>query len=427
MRNMMMRWIAIIGILSAIGCSSHLGVLVGETNYVNLDEFGSPPIEDVEVVDEMVELEQSGDSIDETLVVTEEVEEVSVEQLVSVPYTVEALIGKVNGRPIYANAVLDPVADKIQAVLLRKKMTQTEFEDYVMFELYNQVRELVKRDLLLSEANASITPELAYGLFAVIGQMRKDLASTQGGSRTQMRRLAEEQDDASVDSFLESNKEQILIDKLYGEKVWPNVHVTWRDIQRVFEKIYIDGFDSNLEVEEFRIQEVVSELQKLPLESIPAAGGSIILGRIKLDIGDPKIEQVLEKFASGHSFLEVAVSVGAENDGIWQAYKLKKGGIKNTISGQVIADGLVDSKEKNNLFERVTGKTHSWFAILEFNEPISLYNREVQIAVRERLRGEQFFTEENRFLQSIWSENGMEEAENMAARVTKIALQRYFQ
>ena len=132
---------------------------------------------------------------------------------VGVPITVEALIGKVNGRPIFANAVLEPVEDRIRAQLRREELTQTEFADYLLVELGYEVSELVKRDLLLTEANSGISPELAYGLFAVIGQMRKDLASTQGGSHAQMRLLAQEQDGESVDSFLESNREQILIEK----------------------------------------------------------------------------------------------------------------------------------------------------------------------------------------------------------------------
>ena len=430
----MMRWIAIIGFFSAVGCTTQLGVFVEETRFVNLNEFGVPPVEEIEVVledsnaivDATVEVDLNDDLEIETTVVTEEVQDVYVERLVGVPYTVEALIGKVNGRPLYANSVLEEIADKIQAYIKREKPTQTEFMDFVFVTLYEEVLNLVKKDLLLSEANSGITPELAYGLFAVIGQMRKDLASTQGGSRSQMRRLTEEQEDVSVDSFLESNKEQILIEKLYNEKIWPNVNVTWRDIQRVFEKIHIEGFDSNLQVEELRIREVASNLKTLPLEAIPAASGSIVLGRIKLDIGDPKIEEATEMFASGHSFLEVAVAVGAENDGVWQAYELKEGGVKNSVTSEIIAEGLLSSIEEDSLFARVTGKTHSWFAILEFNEPISLYNRDIQIAVRNQLRSEQFFAEENRYLQTIWSKNGMLEVKEMAARVANIAFQRYF-
>jgi hypothetical protein len=349
-------------------------------------------------------------------------------QKVGVRYVVEELIGKVDGRPIFANAVLEPVEDKIRAVLRRENLTKKQFSEYLLAELRNQVYELVERDLLLSEANSGISPALAYGLFAVIGQMRKDYAAAQGGSSSQMRQLAEEQDGITVDSFLESNREQILIDKLYGEKVWSNVHVTWRDIKRAFEKIYIEEFSSGADIDEARIQEILVAMQReLPLESIPAARGSIVLGIIRLKIDDPKIETVNERFARGDAFLEIAESVGAKNGGVWEKFELKDGGIASTGISQIYIDGLLNSKADNQLFAHETKTSKLWIAVLEFNEPISLYNREIQIALRNRLISLQFRSEKNRFLQTIWGKHGKAEVDNMAARVAKIALQRYFQ
>ncbi len=424
-----MRWIAFYCLFATAGCTSQLGVLVEETNYIGLSDFDDTKvIESTEITQEQsLEVVESTSQSDGDEVMSDIVDEELELQKVGVPVTVEQLIGKVNGRPIYANSVLEPVEDKIQAVLRREDMTQTEFTDYVIVELYKQVRELVKRDLLLSEANSGMSPELAYGLFAVIGQMRKDLASTQGGSKSQMRQLAREQEDESVDTFLESNKEQLLIDKIYREKVWPNVNVTWRDIQRVFEKVYIEEITSAVEVSESRIEEILVGMKSLPLESIPAANGSIVLGRIRLDIEDPLVETVKSMLADGKPFSEVANEVGVENGGIWETYVLKEGGLAALDLSQVVKDGLLKSEESNQLFSRTTSKSIFWFAVLELNEPISLYNKEIQIAVRNQLRSQQFYLEENRFLESIWSQNGMLEVEDMAARVAKIAIQRYFQ
>ena len=429
MPSNMMRWIAFYCLFIAAGCTSQLGVLVEETNYIGLSDFdGSEVTESPEIAKEQpMGVNDSTNQPTSDVVLAEIIEEEFELRKVGVPVTVEQLIGKVNGRPIYANSVLEPVEDKIQAVLRRENMTQTEFTDYVIVELYKQVRELVKRDLLLSEANSGMSPELAYGLFAVIGQMRKDLASTQGGSKSQMRQLAKEQEDESVDTFLESNKEQLLIDKIYREKVWPNVNVTWRDIQRAFEKVYIEEIASSVEVSDSRIEEILVGLKSLPLEAIPAANGSIVLGRIRLDIDDPRVETVKSMLDEDRPFSEVASEVGIEHGGIWETYVLKKGGLSALDLSQVVKDGLIQSQESNHLFSRTTSKSVFWFAVLEINEPISLYNKDIQIAVRNQLRSQQFYLEENRFLESIWSENGMLEVEDMAARVAKVAIQRYFQ
>ena len=438
MQRSMVRWFAIIGLLTATGCTSQLGVLVENTNYVQLHDFTGESAANAtseltgELTDELT------DQLTEPVVFVEEIEVVesvlderevlqALGPVVGVPITVEALIGKVNGRPIFANAVLEPVEDRIRAQLRREELTQTEFADYLLVELGYEVSELVKRDLLLTEANSGISPELAYGLFAVIGQMRKDLASTQGGSHAQMRLLTQEQDGESVDSFLESNREQILIEKLYREKIWPNVTVTWRDIQRVFEKIHIEEFDSIIQVEDARVQLIREGLMKLPLEAIPAARGLIILGRIRLETDDPKIETVIEMFAEGTPFLEVAAAVDAKDGGIWSKHDLKVGGIEALGLSDIIINGLLNSEKENKLFTHKTSKSQLWIAILELKEPISVYNRDIQIAVRNQLQNEQFYLELNRFLQTIWGEHGMFEVNKMAARVAKIALQRYFQ
>jgi hypothetical protein len=203
--------------------------------------------------------------------------------------------------------------------------------------------------------------------------------------------------------------------------------VTWRDIQRAFEKIYIEEFSSSAEIDEARVLEILAAMQRLPLESIPAARGSIVLGMIRLKLDDPQIATVDELFTRGDAFLEIAESVGAKNGGVWEKFELKEGGIASTGISQIYIDGLLNSKADNKLFVHETKTSKQWIAILEFNEPISLYNRAIQIEVRNQLRSEQFNSEQNRFLQTIWGKHSMAEVDSMAARVVKIALQRYFQ
>jgi len=146
---------------------------------------------------------------------------------------------------------------------------------------------------------------------------------------------------------------------------------------------------------------------------------------LKLD--DPQIATVDELFTRGDAFLEIAESVGAKNGGVWEKFELKEGGIASTGISQIYIDGLLNSKADNKLFVHETKTSKQWIAILEFNEPISLYNRAIQIEVRNQLRSEQFNSEQNRFLQTIWGKHSMAEVDSMAARVVKIALQRYFQ
>jgi hypothetical protein len=71
------------------------------------------------------------------------------------------------------------------------------------------------------------------------------------------------------------------------------------------------------------------------------------------------------------------------------------------------------------------GSDLMWVAVLEVQQPISLYNPRVQIAVSDVLRNVQFHREVNRYVEKLWGEGSLKEVKAMADRVTNIAVRRY--
>lgn len=442
----MARWTAFFTLLIATGCSSQLSVITEEIEYITPIDF-SREVDDIPSVVNLPEVAIEQETfttetetvlIEEALSEFDEFDDALMPDYVGIPLTVEALVGQVNGRPVYANTVLDPVADQIEAA--SKKMSRTEFADEIRKALYaekeqmgttirgGRMYELVITDLLLSEAVSGMTKEQSYGLLAIVGQMRSDLASSQGGSQTQLRQIIEQQAGISVDEFLELQRDQILIDALYRQKIWPKVNVTWRDIQREFEQVTLGDAILYVEEDEQRTQRVLMGLQQgIPLGNIEAARGTVTLGMIRFKKDDPLIEETNSAFAEGLSFQDVATRVGVLEGGVWETFQMGLGGIEDIEVGPSIKKHLIGVSVGEFVEPFELGSNIVWVAVLEVQQPISLYNRSIQIALQNALRWVQFNREKDRYVESLWGEGSLDEVKSMADRVTNIAVRRYQQ
>ncbi len=449
----MLRRVVIFGISFLAGCTSQLEVLTEESNVIHVADFANNtaieiiPDEDSTKVHAENATEQDALAIAEIAIV----EEVSVEnfitevevnefmpETVGVPITVEALVGQVNGRPVYANNVLAPMADQLRAESV--KMNRSEFTDSIRNLLFfetegmggiirgGRIYELVITELLLSEALGNMSKEQSYGVFSLLAQMRDNLASTQGGSRTQLRQSIEDEAGVTTEEFLGMQRDQILIDALQNQKIWPKVNVTWRDIQREFEKLSTNTSVPTKEMDDERIEEILRSMQAgIPLKDITAANGAITLGKIRLPKEDDRIEYVTEALASGLPFQEVADSVGISESGVWGSFELGTGGIDGIGINEIFVEKLksISYGEVVPAFEFGTGVF--WIIVLDIQEPVSLYSRSIQIALRNVLKWVQFNKEKGRFIESLWGKGSLEEVKEMADRITTIAVRRYQQ
>jgi hypothetical protein len=453
----MLRRSVIIGVSFLTGCSSQLHVITEKSNVIQVADFtttasiikaisddsslvilpavGESQVDDVEVSSVAI--------IEESQITDFEYEEDEavnefMPQTVGVPITVESLVGQVNGRPVYANDVLAPMADQLRAESV--KMNRSEFSESIRRMLFfetegmggtirgGRIYELVITELLLSEALGNMSKEESFGVFAMITQMRDNLASAQGGSKTQLRQSIEDEAGVSTEEFLSMQRDQILIDALQRQKIWPNVNVTWRDIQREFEKLSNNTSVPTKEMDEKRAQEILKSMQMgTPLKDIVSAKGSITLGKIRLPKEDVRIELVTAAFKEGLPFQEVADSVDISEHGVWDSFELGSNGIDEIGINEVFIEKLksVSNGEVVPAFEFGSGVF--WITVLEVQEPVSLYNRSIQIALRNVLRWVQFNKEKGRFVESLWGKGSLEEVKSMADRVTNIAIRRFQQ
>ena len=416
-----------------------------ESTVIHIADFSRPvaavPSNEVLILVPEIQqpVEETGIAVvDEEVVVAQEASAQLMPETVGVPITVEALVGQVNGRPVYANTVLAPIEDQLRADA--KKMNRSQFTDATRRLLYNEsdgmgttirsgrMYELVITDLLLSEALGNMTEEQSYGVFAMLGQMRQNLASSQGGSQVQMRESIEDQAGISTEAFLGMQRDQILIDALQRQKIWPKVNVTWRDIQREFEKLSSNQAVPTREMDSARTQEILKNMQMgTSLKDIAAARGSITLGKIRLSKEDERIDQVNDAFANELPFTEVALMVEDRDNGVWDSFVLDNDGIAGIGIADAFKEKLLSVEVGDVVPAFEFGSGVFWITVLDIQEPVSLYDRSIQIALRNVLRWVQFNKEKGRFVESLWGEGSLEEVKTMADRITNIAVRRFQQ
>lgn len=155
-------------------------------------------------------------------------------QVIESAVLVEAKVGDVNGKPIYANEFLEPMAARLAAEAERRPRGQ--WVPWAMTEIERRLQDIVTDELLRAEALARLTPEQKQGLRYFLASARADLASGASGSRSlAQKRLAEEQG-MTEDEFIRSREQETLIRATIMREINNRVNVSWRDIEQHYQR-----------------------------------------------------------------------------------------------------------------------------------------------------------------------------------------------
>ena len=248
----------------------------------------------------------------------------------------------------------------------------------------------------------------------------------------QSRHAFEESDD-SAEEFLERQRKSILIENILSQKVRPKVSVKWRDIQREFNPIEFVETVNQVDEDEARTTYIVDKLYSgTQLKEITEANPIVTLGWIRLNKDSPEALLAKDAFESGKTFLEVAELVKMENGGVWKVSKCGVGGMDDIDEVQGLPEvgdfkrTLKGAKKGQYLEPFDYGTTRYWLSVIDVLPPISLYNKRIQMAVYDYLWQDEYDRERIRFVESLWGEGSIEEVEEMAQRVAKIAVQHYY-
>lgn len=313
---------------------------------------------------------------------------------------VDSLIGQVNGRPVFADEILTPIMDQLNADYAR--MPWDQFRPYVVQLVSRQLREVIYNELFLSEARAGLSEQQEGGFLAWMNDMRGELIGQRGGVSADANRQMLEEEGKTIDEYLKLEEERQLIQVLMNERVQPNVLVSWKDVERAW------------------------ETRKAQYNQ----PSTVTLGRIRLKTegNEDTIKLLQDELEAGEPFSVVAKQAGMSDEGVWETFKL---GEDERIDEIEVADfykehlkGLGPG-QTSKPFER--GSRTIWVSVLEVNRGVtrSLYEPSIQRALYQDVYSRRLSTAQGEFIDGILQDGIYDDLAEMESKVVKIALSRF--
>ncbi len=152
---------------------------------------------------------------------------------------VAALIGQINGRPIFAQEVLDPIDARLRAAareVVEGRETTAYFQQEAADAITRRLRDIVTNEVYLSEAETAIPDEQRIQALDYYRQLvRQQFISEQGqGSVEAAERWARETHEQSLDEHVETVLRSELIGLQVRQEVYARVIVSWREIETAY-------------------------------------------------------------------------------------------------------------------------------------------------------------------------------------------------
>jgi hypothetical protein len=144
------------------------------------------------------------------------------------PTLVDAKVGDINGRPIYAIEFLTPLAARLEAEARRAQ--GRAWSSFAEEQIRRELDALIEDELLRAEAIASLSPEQRQGLAFFLEQLRSNVVSRTGGSSIAASQRIERETGLGVEEFLDEQRTRELIRFQLERAVNNRVNVPWRDI-----------------------------------------------------------------------------------------------------------------------------------------------------------------------------------------------------
>lgn len=317
------------------------------------------------------------------------------------PIILESLIGQINGRPVFASEILEPLNDQLR-VEAGKVKDRREFRTFATKLIAEGVWRVVKDELILAEARASLTPEQKQGLFVFLAKLQEDVVSQQRGSAVAADEALRSGSGQSLQQAAQDRLNRELILNELRQRVAPRVIVTPRQIQQEYERNF-DKYNPR-PVATFRL--------------------------IVVDAGNAEaIERVRNDLAAGRSFDEIADS------DLNSLAKARGGGrieveLKDDPAQALFAiKGLSDAARGLDVGQHagpvIDGGAARWvrYEARRQERAVSLY--EAQLPIEAELREKRFQSETERYFDRLRKRGSVSNIEDMVVRLLYIAEQRY--
>ena len=311
------------------------------------------------------------------------------------PELVEAKVGDINGRPVFASEFLEPLSGKFEAEA--RRMSPRAWRAMANQDIVERLNDIVLDELLRAEALERLTPQQRVGFRGFLESLRRDLLSANYGSREVAERRLQEQSGLTEAEWLARQREESLIQVAIQEQIESRVTVSFRDIKQRYER--------DIEI----------------YQPDPTARFRLIRAQ-----GDEAAE-VERQLAEGEPFHEIAGSelnsFEPETEGV-RRVQFDPPREEADFFGGALNDAArtVEVGEVRGPVE--VGSSQYWITLEEIEQDgKSLY--EAQLEIERRIRSERTQEELQRFLQTRVERANVSSLDDMRRRLLRIATDRF--
>ena len=311
---------------------------------------------------------------------------------------IDAKVGDINGRPIYADEFFEPIESFLIAEALRRP--RDNWLTLVSNEITQRVRGIVTDELLRAEALQRLTPEQEMGLRAFLEKSRQNFIGENRGSVERAEQQARDERGKSLNELLKEEKESVLIGIEIRESINRRVNVSWRDIRQRYLRDY-------------------SEYNKDPVATFR-------LIRV-LASDEEGVREVTDRLAAGEAFEEIAAGepngynpdeAGLESfsfSGEFEEASFFRGDLNETATSLEIGESVGPVTVGSLVF---------WIRLESIvAQSVSLYD--AQLAIENELLEERRRDVLKRYIDRLVERARVNNADDIAERLIEIAVERY--
>lgn len=314
---------------------------------------------------------------------------------------IDAMVGQVNGHPIFADTFFEPIADRL--IALRDQVPDPgAYPAKAAPIVAAQLQLVVVNALFLAEAESDLTVEEQRGIQAWVDDRASRVISGFEGSEERARRAIYEAEGKSFEEHMQGVRDLALIERLVQERIARRVIVSWLDIEREY----------NRRIDEFR------------------PDPRITIARIRVATSDTSlVDDISRRLGRGESLAAIAEAVGQAGDAAWAVFQPPAGDLaKVDMANETIKDQLAGLHAEGDVagpFE--VGRSTWWLGIASIvQEPVrDLYDPELQIELESHIRQVRGSEEQRRYIASLLDKGIYDELDGMAQRLLLIAIDRY--
>jgi len=312
-------------------------------------------------------------------------------------FVLDAMVGQVNGKPVYAETVLSPMHEELKR--LGATMPRATFQLRARDLVDRRMRQIVFDTLILGEAERNLSEREQLGLKFELSRREEELLRRYGQkSRTLADTNAVQATGKTVAQLLEEQRQRLVIEHYLRQKLEPRINVTAKDIERYY--------DTHPEIYN------------------PSPGRRL---RVIRCTNEADAKQVVAMLDEGTPFADVA----AMDQNV---YKRDEAGLfpQESSRGDMVFSGIPKLNDAmlalkpGEHSDMVESQGNYWFVFVEsISDGKKKSIGDVQDEIHDMLYRQQYNTLNVRYQQTLFNEGSYNSLTEMSDAVLSVAMSRY--